>query len=118
MGYKSALRSLGAIARQAERNSIRRHNELVKQRKQYEKMAELEMAAFEVAEYENQIEQLTTIHQDSSPQVDWNRLVEKAAPTRPNRLSVEEAKAAVRLANFRPSLIDKIFKKVESKKSV
>lgn len=62
MGYKSALRSLGAMARRAERDSIRRHNELARQRKQYEKMAELEMAAFEVAEYENQIEQLTTIH--------------------------------------------------------
>lgn len=115
MGYKSALRSIGAMARKAERNSIRRHNELVRQQKQYEKMAELERAAYEVEEYENRLEQLLSIHQDVGPTLDWTRIAEKSPPSKPVRLSIAEAQASEALANYRPSVFDKLLRKVEKK---
>lgn len=46
MGYRGTIRSIGTVVRQMERESIRKQKELIKQQKQYEKMQELEQAAY------------------------------------------------------------------------
>ena len=61
MGWKGTIRSINAAIREAERESKRRQRELERQRKECEKLAALERAELEVAEYENYIERLTTI---------------------------------------------------------
>ncbi len=51
MGWKGAVRSVGAVVRAVERDSKRRRRELERQQKQYEKMLELEQAEYEVEVY-------------------------------------------------------------------
>jgi hypothetical protein len=118
MGYKSVIRSLGASIRRAERNAIRRQRELARQQKEYDKFAELERASFEVQEYENRIEQLITIHQDCSDVVDWKELKKKKQPKEPDYSSKNEDEANIELTNYKPGFFDKLFKKVEKKRSL
>ena len=62
MGWKGTILTIGAAARRAERDSKRRQMELEKRKKQYEKMQELEQAAYEVDVYENHIEVIKSLH--------------------------------------------------------
>lgn len=116
MGWKGAVRSLQAAANRAERDSRRRQNELQRQHKQLEKMLERERAAYEVAVYNNQVDLLRSIHKESGAAWDWHRIKASAPPTEPTRLRTCEMAAEAALRSFRPNLIHKLFRRVESKR--
>lgn len=116
MGYKSTLRSINSAVRQMERAAIRRQKEIERQRKYYEKMQELEQAAFEVSEYENHIERMTTLQKDCGPEYDWEAVLSKSAPKEPKNEKRHETHAAQRLDRYKPNLFAKVFGLVEKKK--
>lgn len=75
MTWKSTLRSINAAAKRAERESRRRQKEFEARRKQLQKAQELELAQFEVEEYENYIELIQSMHIDCDSEYDWNIIV-------------------------------------------
>jgi hypothetical protein len=116
MGWKGALRSMEAAARRAERDARRRHNELLREQKQVQKMMERERARFEVEMYENHVDLLRSIHKECGPVWDWDALHSSPAPALPTRTHVREQRAEAILQRFEPSFWDKLFRRVDSKK--
>lgn len=116
MGWKGTVRSIGAAVRAAERDAKRRQRELERRQRQYEKMQELEQAAYEVEVFENHIEIIQSVHKDCSEPIDWNRILRSKEPKKPENLKKHEKGARLKAKNYSPGLIDKIFKKAESKK--
>ena len=115
MGWKGAVRSIGAAVREAERDAKRRQRELEKQQKQYEKMQELEQAAYEVEVYENEIELLQSVHKDCSASIDWKQVAAEPKPRKPGNSRMREEKAKYKEANYSPGFIDRLFNR-ETKK--
>ena len=115
MGWKGTVRSIGAAVRAAERDAKRRQRELERQQKQYEKMQELEQAAYEVDVYENHIEVIQSIHKECSAHVDWNYIALSKQPKEPKKSCAKEEEARLKLDEYKPGLIDRLFKREEKK---
>ena len=116
MGWKGAMRSMAAAARAAERDARRRQRELEKEEKYYEKMAELDQAAYEVEVYENYIDRITSVHKEVRPDVDWQAIFGDPQPKEPAQTNDTESLARDKLQNYRPGFISKLFGSVEKKK--
>ncbi len=98
MGWKGAVRSIGAAVRAAERDAKRRQRELEKQQKHYEKMQELERAAYEVEIFENYIEIIKSLHKECSNQIDWNKISLSRQPVKPTFSKLNEEKAKLKVS--------------------
>ncbi len=116
MGWKGAVRSIGAAVRATERDAKRRQRELDKQQKQYEKMQALEQAAYAVEVYENDIEVIQSIHKECSNPIDWEIVAKSQEPKKPSNLKNNEKVARSKMDNYKPGFIDKIFKREEKKR--
>jgi len=116
MGWKGTLRSIEAASRRAERDAQRRRRELERQRKQLEKMQELERAAYEVEVYENHIDLLLSVHKECSASWDWEAIKSTAPPAEPEKTHTHKELAQAALDEFKPSLLDKMRKRVDSKR--
>jgi hypothetical protein len=110
MGYKGTIRSISSAVKQMERDSIRRQKELDKQKKNYEKMQELEKAEYEFNTYENYIDRITSLQKDCGPVCNWKELIDKNPPEKPIKLREKEIHYQNVLDNYKPDLIDKIFR--------
>jgi len=111
MGWKGAVRSIGAAVRAAERDAKRRQRELEKRQRQYDKMQELEQASYEVEVYENEIEVIQSLHKDCSDHIDWQSIAKSPKPENPTRATIHEEKAKSKLNGYKPGFIDKLFKR-------
>ncbi|OSP51202.1 hypothetical protein B7G55_14345 [Aeromonas hydrophila] len=116
MGWKGTLRSINAAAKRADRHAKRRQKELLKSQIAYEKMQELEKAAYEVDVFENYIDVIQSIHKDCGDSVDWLKISTSQEPAKPLIIRDNEHQAIARLNSFSPSFIDKLFGKVTSKR--
>ena len=83
MGYKGVLRSMAAAQRRQEREAKRQQREFERQRKQLEKMQLFEQARFEVEEFENYIEVITSVQKECGPAWDWEAIQNRPAPKEP-----------------------------------
>jgi len=117
MSWKGTLRSLEASIRRAEREALRRQRELERQRKQLETMQEMERAAYEVQVYENFIDVLVSVHKDSSETWDWESIQATNPPAKPTRSDSYERNAQNNLDSYKPGFVDKLLKRVESKRN-
>ena len=117
MTLNSALRSMAAAARRAERESIRRQREYGRQMKQYAKQQEIEFAALEVDQHENRVTILKSMHQDCSDTWDWKTVNDSPPPKEPAKLDKYERIAVENLNKYEPSFFDKLFRKVDKKTS-
>jgi len=115
MGWKGTLRSINAMSRQMEREAKRRQRELENQRKQFEKMQELDRANYEVQVYENYIDRLQSIHKECSEVCDWSQIIQLDPPIKPKKINEHETAAQAKVDNYKPGFSDKLFKKTESK---
>jgi hypothetical protein len=115
MGWKGAARSFGSVVRQMERDSARNRRELEKRQAQYNKMQLLEQAAYDVEVYENYIERIISLHKDCGEIFNWEQIKENNPPIRPIMQNPCEETAKKKLASYKSSLIDKIFKLTEKK---
>ncbi|MEW8535383.1 MAG: hypothetical protein AB2565_01300 [Candidatus Thiodiazotropha endolucinida] len=118
MGWKGTVRSVGAAVRAAERDAKRRQRELEWQQKQYEKMQELEQAAYEVEVYENHIDVIQSIHKECSPPIDWNKIFSSKQPTEPQKNNDNESEARQLLETYKPGFLDRLFKREEKKRAL
>jgi len=108
MGYKGTLRSIGAAVRTAERNAKRRQRELEKRAKEAQKMEDLERASFEVSKYENELEIITTLHNDMSG-CNMSLLENLLEPIEPTYHKTKELQARQVLYDYKPGIFDKVF---------
>lgn len=116
MSWKGTLRSIQAAQNRAERDARRRQRELELQQKQLEKMQELERASYEVQVYENYIDLLLSVHKECGNLWDWESIHDSEPPVRPPKSNSFETVAQAELENYKPKAIDKLLKRVESKR--
>ncbi|MBK9989830.1 MAG: hypothetical protein IPP19_03590 [Verrucomicrobia bacterium] len=118
MTFQGALRQVIAAQRRAARDAERRQKQHARALKLQAKADELERAAAEVEEFEERVQQLTSIHQSVGESIDWAELREKSEPAAPQKLDRWEKAAIAARDNFKPSLFQRLFgseQKVRSK---
>jgi len=118
MGWKGAVRSVGAAIRAAERDEKRRQKELEKQQKQYNKMQELEKAEYDVEVYENLIDRLQSVHKECSDVIDWEEIASFPKPEKPSIQKSHEKTATVEADRYSPGFLDKLFGSEEKKRNL
>lgn len=118
MGWKGTMRSIGAAVRAAERDAKRRQKELEKQQKIYNKMQELEQAAYEVDVYENHIDIIQSMHKERNTPINWEEILHSEQPQKPINEKRKELKEKLVLDNYKPNIFDLLFRRVEKKKSI
>jgi hypothetical protein len=117
MGWRGAIRSIAAAQRAAERQAVRRHREHVRMAKQDAKLEALRQAAFDVEQYENLIDRITSVHRDSAAAWHWNDIANAPKPIAPQPTTGHETSAQQALRRYEPSWIDKLFRRAESKRA-
>lgn len=100
-----------------EREARRRQRELERQKKGLAKMQEIEKAQFEVSEFENYIDIIRSIHKDCGESWNWQEIKSSNPPEEPQPRREGEMKAQKAFNGYVPSFFDKIFHKIEKKKS-
>ncbi|WP_417446950.1 hypothetical protein [Kangiella sp.] len=118
MGWKGTVRSVGSAIRAAERDAKRRERELQQRNKQYEKMQELEQAAYEVDVFNNHIDVIQSLHKECSPRIDWNQIALSNPPIEPRKSNDNEEKARLISDNYKPGVFDRLFKREEKKREL
>lgn len=104
MGWKGTLRSIQAASRRAdkERQRIKKHRE---------KALQIQAAENTLNKSENYIKYVTNLHvKCDSQKVDWEAISKKNPPLEPKRLDTYESKAQYKYNNYKPSIIDKVFR--------
>jgi hypothetical protein len=111
MGWRGTLRTLGAIAREAERNAQRRQREHQKYLNAVSKAEQAEYAAQAVRAHQDHLKRLVSIHKiSSSPTLDWSEDATAPAPTKPVESHSRTAQARQRLESYRPSWIARLLR--------
>lgn len=116
MGWKGTLRAVQAAQRRAEREAKRHQRELEKRRKEIEKLEAMEQAAYEVELYENRLDLLISVHKDCGEFWNWSEIQKTKPPIQPVKRHTNTEIAQKKLDNYKPGIIDRTFKRVESKK--
>lgn len=116
MGINRTVRTISAAIRAAERDAKRRQRELERERKYYERMRELDQAAYEVELYENHIDVIQSIHKECSPTIDWQKILDTPGPVTPINRNKQEKAARTKAESYKPSFLDKLFNRIEKKR--
>lgn len=112
MGTRGLLRSMGALARQIEREDRRqrrlRHHEFVQAQRAHAQAT----AQAVVADFEDWLELLSSIHRSAHAPIDWASVVDLPKPEEPEALPVSEAAieaAAAALEAHKPGWFARVF---------
>ena len=109
MGWRGTVRTLGAMARQVEREKARNLAAL-------NKLQAYEHASDAVREFEEYVASLTSLHASCSPHTSWRERTEKKPPTEPNPTHERETMARHLAQSYKPSLIDRFRGRADQKK--
>jgi len=107
--------SASGSTRSRRTQAYRRHNELAKQRREYERMQELQRARYEADAFENHIAMIHSIHQECDDPIDWLTVQSIPQPFQLGQTGPKELAAESALLNFKPGFFDKLFKRIEKK---
>lgn len=99
MGWKGAIRSIGAAVRAAERDAARRHKAEIKDQISSD-------SAQAVAAWENFLESLVKVHANLAERIDWRAMASKPRPPEPVIGDANQRAAHNALANFKPGAFD------------
>ena len=91
--------STGAAERRQTREAQKRARELERRNKELAKLSQLEQARLEVETYENRLEVLLSVHKEQGEAWDWSAISATLDPPPPQRQSLHELKAKLRLAS-------------------
>jgi hypothetical protein len=82
-------------------------------------MQELERAKFEVQEYENYIEVITTVHKECGPSLNWDEVNKRPAPEKPSkdRYAHRETDARRAFEEYKPGPVDKLLRRIDSRRT-
>lgn len=107
MGWKQFVRTTQAAARKNERAALRRHRELQRNYQRQLKASQRQKASDEVAEFENYISLLVTLHADCGEFWDWRAIALTAPPVQPTRSSDREKQARAVLDAYQPGFLER-----------
>lgn len=96
MGWRGTIRSLTAAMRAAEREAERRHKQALKEQM-------IDEAADAVADWEQYIDKLVSIHTDLVAPVDWHRIANQPKPQEPEPQRTHQEAADQAFKEFKPS---------------
>ncbi len=116
MGVKRTIRTLATMQNRSFHKSRQKHNELLRQQKSLESLTALHEASYEVQSYENYLDALSSIHKEGSEPWDWKAIQETEAPIKPILKTTHERNARETLDAYKPGMVDKLFKRAETKK--
>lgn len=94
MGWKGTIRSISAALRAAEREAQR-------QRKAAQKQQMADDAAAAVAEWQQEIDELTSVHVDLAKAVDWKAISEQPKPDTSRRDAIHAHNAKAQATGFK-----------------
>jgi hypothetical protein len=112
---KGALRSYSAAVKRTERAHQKRAREAAHNFKQFQKQQDVQNVAMTVAQHNEYIDVLKSLHKDSSETLDWNEVKKTPPPLEEPATNKKEKQARQRLLSYTPSLFDKLFKNKEKK---
>ena len=112
---RGAIRSYGAAVRRIEREQQRQAREAAKKFKEQQKLNEIQNAQQAVADWENYVKTLQSLHKNCTDPVDWKQIAEAKEPSKPLPQTTHEIVAQYKLDNFKPSLFDKVFGSTQKK---
>ena len=109
---------MSAVQRRAERDAVRRARahqremkrwqaEMARVDAEHRKAAEEAAAHAEVAAFEAHLEELTSVHREAHPTVDWRAIANTPAPSQPQLDRAASALKHAQLVNFRPGLLER-----------
>ncbi|WP_253919423.1 hypothetical protein [Vibrio europaeus] len=78
-------------------------------------MQQLEQAAFEVEAFENHIEIVQSLHKECADEINWHKISVSQEPVKPVFSRILEQEAIQKREEYKPSFIDKLFKRVNIK---
>ena len=116
MGWRGTLRATEAAARRAERESQRRHRQMLRDDAARTKMEIKQRSAYDVELYENTIARLLSVHKEAPGAWDWNQILNTPPPVSPERSTASETRAQTELSTFRPGLMDKLLGRTDRKR--
>lgn len=99
MGWRGTLRSVVAASRAIDRENQRR-------KKEAHKAQMINDAADAVADWEDYIHNLTSLHTDLANHIDWVAMAERPKPLMPRTNPSNERAATAALNDFKPGLFD------------
>jgi hypothetical protein len=99
MGWRGAVRSMAAASRAAQRDSERRYKQALKAQTAAD-------AADAVAEWEEIIRDLVSLHVDHADAIDWRGIAVSDMPQPPKYSDKRERAARAKLDDFRPGKLD------------
>src|SRR6266705_291627 len=102
MGWRRTLRTLGAIAREAERNAQPKQRENQKYLAAVEKAQKLGQAAQAVHDFETHLANLVSIHKSGSEPIDWPAYARAEKPVAPQDSHIRESNAHQHLVFYQP----------------
>lgn len=105
------LREVNAAQKRAARANERQARQQARAMKLQAKADEIERAAAEVEEFEERLQQLTTVHHTVGESMDWCEIRERPAPVEPHRVSKWERSAIEKRDNFKPTFWQRLFAK-------
>lgn len=83
--------------------------------KEQQKLQEIEDAAQAVEDWENYVNMIQSVHKKCSETINWKKTLETQAPKEPAKRFDRENLAKEKLATFKPSFFNKLFKNTEKK---
>lgn len=107
--FNGTMRSINASINRMERDRQRQNREAARRFKEQQKLQAIYDAEQAVADWENYVDTLQTIHRDCSDIINWTKLNKQAKPNEPKMSSENEVAAQAKLDNYIPSFFDKIF---------
>ncbi|MEZ0612299.1 hypothetical protein ACAW74_27570 [Fibrella sp. WM1] len=110
MSLRGAVRVITTTARRVERSQQRRARLAARQYKEFQKHQAIVDAAQAVAEYNEYVSVLKTVHCDCSDVVDWAAMQQEAPPVMPVRTDEQERSAQAKFDTYQPSFLDKLFR--------
>ncbi len=122
MGWKGTLRTFNAALKRYERESRRREKAQLReheaQKKQqvimqaaHERQESLPSAQEEVQAFEAYIQRLISLHQAELTKINWVELKDAPTPEKPVIIYPNKEVALQQFKNFKPSFLQKLFKK-------
>lgn len=105
----STFKQLGKAYDQMERLAHQRAVREAKEEKLREKAQEKANATSSVEHYNKFLSNLVSLHKEESEKVDWEGIRSETSPSEPVPGDRQEKAASLKLTNYQPSLIDKLF---------
>ena len=115
-GYRYAQREARRESRELEREARRESRELERQQKYLQKLQEIEEAAIEVSKFENHINGLISSYKQCGKVWNWSKILSSKPPAKPSRLYAHENSAKGKLNEYKPSFLDKLLRRSETKR--